>query len=442
MAYQTTTTTSYGQRVGNSFKGILTGIVLFIGGTVLLWWNEGRAVKTDKMLNEAEEVTVEMEDISKVNPEFDGKLVWATGMTETTDSLADSKFPVGAVAVKLERSVEYYQYEEHKQEETKDKLGGGQETVTTYTYEKEWVSRPINSDGFADPDYQKANFTLVQFDDEEHYAENVKFGAYRLNESQIHSFSGDESIALNFDDEIMKGWNEEVARVLNKPVNPTVTTTDSLGGKFEYVHQQDNILYFGKTPSSPQIGDVRITFTMITPKKVSILAQVKGDTFAPYKTKNGMFSTIRMGERTKEEMYQEEHDNNTFLTWILRLVGVLCVIGGLKGIFGILETLAKVVPFIANIVGFGVGLICTIVGVVWSLIVIAIAWIFYRPLLGITILVVAGGLIWYFSTKGKKKKAEQAAAEASAALNAAPVPGADSTAAPQPQAPVDDFPKV
>ncbi|MBQ3781096.1 MAG: hypothetical protein II801_04835, partial [Bacteroidaceae bacterium] len=83
MAYQTTTTTSYGQRVGNSFKGILTGIVLFIGGTVLLWWNEGRAVKTDKMLNEAEEVTVEMSDISKVDATFDGKLVWATGMTAT-----------------------------------------------------------------------------------------------------------------------------------------------------------------------------------------------------------------------------------------------------------------------------------------------------------------------------------------------------------------------
>lgn len=422
MAYQTTTTTSYGQRVGNSFKGILTGIVLFIGGTVLLWWNEGRAVKTDKMLNEAEEVTVEMTDINKVDAAFDGKLVWATGMTATEDSLTDTQFPVGSIAVKLERSVEYYQYEEHKKEETKDKLGGGQETVTTYTYEKEWVSRPINSGEFADPQYQNANFTLVKYDDEVHYAQNVSFGAYRLNESQIQSFSGSENVELNFDDEVMKTWNDEVARVLNLPVNPTVTTSDSLGSKFEYVHTASNVLYFGKSPNSPQIGDVRITFTKVMPQKISILAAVKGDTFTQYKTDHGMFSTIRMGEYSAAEMYQQEHDNNTMLTWILRLVGVLCVIGGLKGIFGILETLAKVVPFIANIVGFGVGLICTIVGLVWSLIVIALAWIFYRPLLGIAILVIAGGIIWYFSTKGKKKKAEAAAAEAAAAAQAAPTP--------------------
>jgi hypothetical protein len=237
MAYQTTTTTSYGQRVGNSFKGILTGIVLFIGGTVLLWWNEGRAVKTDKMLNEAEEVTVEMSDISKVDAAFDGKLVWATGMTATSDSLADTKFPVGGVAVQLERKVEYYQWEEHEKEEKKDKLGGGQETVTTYTYEKAWVSKPINSSNFADPQYQSSNFTLAQFDDEVHYAQNVSFGAYRLNESQIHSFSGSEGINLDLDDETLRGWNDEVARVLRSTLgsNTSKSVGNSGSGSLTYL---------------------------------------------------------------------------------------------------------------------------------------------------------------------------------------------------------------
>ena len=69
MAYQETTTRSYGQRVGSSFKGIGGGFILFCIGTALLWWNEGRAVKTDKMLNEAEKVAVEMESVNKINPE-------------------------------------------------------------------------------------------------------------------------------------------------------------------------------------------------------------------------------------------------------------------------------------------------------------------------------------------------------------------------------------
>ena len=79
------------------------------------------------------------------------------------------------------------------------------------------------------------------------------------------------------------------------------------------------------------------------------------------------------------------------------------MIGGLKGVFGFIEAILKVVPFLANIVGWGVGLVCTIVGIVWSLIVIAIAWLFYRPVLGITLLVIAGVLVWIFAFGGKNK---------------------------------------
>ena len=78
MAYTTRTTRSYGSRVKDSFSGMLTGLVLFVGATVLLWWNEGRAVKTDKMLNEAEGVCVDVEDVSKIDPELDGQMIHAT----------------------------------------------------------------------------------------------------------------------------------------------------------------------------------------------------------------------------------------------------------------------------------------------------------------------------------------------------------------------------
>ena len=127
------------------------------------------------------------------------------------------------------------------------------------------------------------------------------------------------------------------------------------------------------------------------------------------KAKNGYtFQTLVMGEKDAAEIYESEHDMNNIMLWVLRIVGIMMVIGGLKGIFGFLETLLKVLPFIANILGWGVGVICTVVGVVWSLIVIAIAWLFYRPLLGITLLVVAGLLIWIFAFKGKDKLKELA----------------------------------
>jgi len=178
----------------------------------------------------------------------------------------------------------------------------------------------------------------------------------------------------------------------------------------EYVHQAGNVLYFGRVPGSPEVGDVRVTFEKVVPAKVTVMAEVDGDTFKPYKAKNGKrYQTLRMGKKSGDEIVEADKDANSFLTWILRLVGCLMVIGGLKGIFGFVETILKVVPFIAGIFGWGVGIVCSVIGVVWSLIIIALAWLFYRPLLGITLLVIAGFLVWVFAFKGKDKLKELAA---------------------------------
>ena len=75
MAYQETRTVGYGSRVGSSFRGIGAGIMLFLAGTALLWWNEGRAVKTEKMLEEAAGAYVEMENPNKKDASLDGELV-------------------------------------------------------------------------------------------------------------------------------------------------------------------------------------------------------------------------------------------------------------------------------------------------------------------------------------------------------------------------------
>ena len=49
--------------------------------------------------------------------------------------------PKGAAG--LNRKVEMYQWVEDSKSETQKTLGGGEETVTTYTYKKEW--RPAGS---------------------------------------------------------------------------------------------------------------------------------------------------------------------------------------------------------------------------------------------------------------------------------------------------------
>lgn len=407
MAYTETTYTGYGTRVKNSFKAIGTGFVLFLGGTALLWWNEGRAVKTDDMLNEAEAATVVMETPSKVDASLDGELVCGTALATTEDSLIDQQFGFGAKAIAIKRTVRYYQVQEKSKQEKRDKIGGGEETVTTYTYNRGWVTTPINSEGFHDPGYRKINFVLTTVPQEDVWAQNVTFGAYTLPESLIRSISSTEPLKPVIAQNRLESMNEDARHVAlrnysSSKLGNVAKSHNAEAGQF--IHVTDNELYIGMTPSSPAVGDVKVTFEKVVPAKVTLIAKVNGNTFEPYKAKNGYtFQTLVMGEKDAAEIYEAEHDTNTIMLWVLRIVGILMVIGGLKGIFGFLETLLKVVPFIANILGWGVGVICTIVGVVWSLIVIAIAWLFYRPLLGIALLVVAGLLIWIFAFKGKEK---------------------------------------
>lgn len=424
MAYQEVTTTGYGTRVGNSFKAIGSGILLFCIGTALLWWNEGRAVKTEKMLDEAGSAYVEMENPNKKDASLEGELICGTALATTEDSLIDKDFGVGAKAIALTRKVEYYQWVEHAQEKKEDKLGGKEVTTTTYTYTKEWTSHPVESAQFKDPAYQNKNMVLTTVEEAEQYAENVSWGAYKLNESLIHSIRSNEGLDLAIAEDLLKQLDKSAQtayerfygvlsdsakaaldslQAINDSINKAMAAAENKKD-LEYVHQAGNILYYGRVPGSPEVGDVRVTFEKVVPAKVTVMAVVDGDSFKPFKAKNGKrFQTLVMGKKSGDEIIEAQKEANNMFLWILRIVGILMVIGGLKGIFGFLETILKVVPFIAGIFGWGVGIVCTVIGVVWSLIVIAIAWLFYRPLLGISLLVIAGFLVWVFAFKGKDK---------------------------------------
>jgi hypothetical protein len=460
MAYQEVTTTGYGTRVGNSFKAIGSGFLMFVLGTALLWWNEGRAVKTEKMLDEAGNNYVEMENPNKKDASLEGELICGTAMATTEDSLTDAQFGIGAKAISIRRNVEYYQWVEHSQTKREDKLGGKEVTTTTYTYTKEWVSSPIQSSNFHDPAYQNKNSVLTTLDDSEQWAENVKWGAYTLPEGLFHRISSREGIDLAISEDLLKQFDKsaqaayerahglvntainKISQAVSQPAQQPAqvaipdsikallpdsvrakldsiqAVTDSLNKQManaenkkdlQYVHQASNVLYFGRVPGSPEVGDVRVTFEKVVPAKVTVMAVVEGDSFKPYKAKNGKrFQTLVMGKKSGDEIIEGEKEANNMILWALRILGIMIIIGGLKGIFGFLETILKVVPFIAGIFGWGVGIVCTVIGIVWSLIVIALAWLFYRPVLAICLLAIAGFLIWVFAFKGKDKLKELA----------------------------------
>lgn len=402
MAYQETFTTSYGSRLTGGFKGILIGFLMFIVGTVLLWWNEGRTVKTSDANKEAYEVTTQVSDLSTINNTLNGKMIYSSGLATTKDSLIDHEFNIGANAIKLIRTVEYYQWEEHKHSESKDKFGGSQETTITYTYERKWVSSVQNSAEFKDPAYKNKNFTLSTIESKTFLAPNVTIGAYKIPDFLSSQISGAEDIYVQLSKEKIQAFNTAVKSILQSKTNILERPYQPNG---EYVHIAGNQVYLGANPKEPAIGDVCITFQKVMPTDVSIWAKVINNTFEEYVSDNGYkVSSIRMGVQSLDKTFQDEQDSNTMTAWFLRLIGTILVIYGLKHIFNILVIILKIIPFLSSIANLGTNIVCGLVGTVWSLIVIAIAWIFYRPILAILLLAVAGTLIFFLVKRAREKK--------------------------------------
>jgi hypothetical protein len=376
-------------------KGILFGFLMLIAGTVLLWWNEGRAVKTAKSIKNAVEQTTPVADLSTYNQSLNGQMICASGDAKTGDYVSDPFFGIGETAIRIEREVEFFQWVEFAQSKTEDKVGGKQETTTTYTYSKAWTTSPVNSSEFKDAEYQNKNFVVMgNMQSADFQAKNVTVGAYILPEGMISSISGSEPIAVNLPADKIADLNKTVAKSLSK--------SDSLN----FVTVTNNQIYLGENPNNPAIGDVRITFTKVMPATVTIWARVVNNTFEYYvDAKHGKsVGGLYMGARSLDSLQEQAESSNNFMTWLLRIIGFLLVFFGLKGLFDIIVTLLKVLPFLANIANVGISIVCGVVGFAWSLIIIAIAWLFYRPILAGILIAVVVGLFIFLSKRSKEAK--------------------------------------
>ena len=377
-SYTEVTSTSWFSRLGDSFKGIGTGFLLIIAATALLWWNEGRTVRTGDAIVEAQLATEPMPAITKVDSAFEGKMVYATGRAVTKDELTDPVFGVKVNAIKLRRKVEYYQWVEHRRSEKRQKLGGGEETVTTYTYSREWVNHPVDSQSFKQM-VGHENKTRIQTEAADWLAPNVTFGAYRFPAFLARSIGGEKPLDISLTDT----QRAELQKAFFAP-NASLDASQVVGQQgASMIHTQTNTIYVGREPGAPSIGDVRVTFFETPAAEVSILAKVNGDTFVPFRASNGnTFSRLSMGIQDMNSMFDAAKSGNATMAWILRGLGLVLCVTGFGMVFAPLKVLADVIPLLGSIVGAGTGLVAGLLGTAWSMVIIAIAWIRFRPVLG------------------------------------------------------------
>jgi hypothetical protein len=377
--FREVTSQSWFSRIGNSIKGILVGLIFFIAAFPLLFWNEGRSVKRVKALEEGISAVVSVSS-EKVDPGNEGKLVHLSGKAVTDETLTDSQFGISANALKLRRVAEMYQWKEETRSETRNKTGGGTETVTTYTYDKTWSEGVIDSSSFKQSAGHE-NPGSMPFQSEELQSSRITLGAFTLSSSLAEMISGYRAL----------------------PVNDMATLPETARNSFKLV---SGVLYASENPTMPKIGDVRVSFMVVDPCEVSVVSRQVRETFEPYTTSNGgTIELLEKGVMSAQLMFAAAQKRNILLTWLLRAAGFFLMFIGLGMIFKPLSVLADVLPIAGRIVGAGTGLIAFLVSLALSAGTIAVAWLFYRPALGITLLVIAAGAIVLAVKKIGGKKA-------------------------------------
>lgn len=384
-SYSESSTQSWGSRLMDSIKGVATGFILFLISFAVLWWNEGRSVHTYKSLKEGKGATIEAKADS-IDPAHENQLIHVTGRADTDETLTDEVFQVTArKALSLKRSVEMYQWKESCKSESEKNLGGSKTTRTTCTYEKGWAgaidsSRFKKPEGHRNPAMVYASGSVV--------AQHAKLGAYKLPADLASRVGNTKSL---------DGQDDVLRRVKATTGRPASVTS---GG-----------IYVGSNSASPAVGDYRIRFEAAEASDASVIAVQRDGSFAAYTAKAGdQIYMISSGIRTAQEMYKAAEEANATLTWILRFVGWLVMAIGLYMLFAPFATLLDVLPFLGSFMSFGISVVAGITSFALSLITIAIAWMFYRPLLSLILIGVVVGVVFFLKQRAAQKKAATASA--------------------------------
>lgn len=351
---------SWLSRLLRSIVGVFFGGLLVLASLGVLFWNEGRAVRAASSLKTgaAEVASVPPDHVNAAN---EGRLVHTTGQAFTVELLTDVDFGLAVHAIRFIRKVEMYEWKEESHSQTRNKLGGGTETVTTHTYTNAWSPTLIDSTRFHDAAGHQ-NPTTMPIAGRSQTAEAVTLGAFTLAPDLVAKLDQTEEVAVD-----------------GSPGHPVPAGLSVDQGGY----------YRGANPAAPAVGDERITFEAVHPATVSVVARQVGHSLEPDRTTAVPILMVTYGTVSADDMFKTAESQNVTLAWILRGAGFVAMLIGFALVFRPLVTAADVVPIVGSLLGAGTFLVALFMALSLSILTIGVAWIVYRPVVGFLLLAAA-----------------------------------------------------
>jgi hypothetical protein len=321
------------------------------------------------------------------NPLNEGALVHLSGDVKAIGEPKDEVFGISAPALRIERAVEMYQWVEVKSAETDKKVGGATETTTTYTYEQRWEKGVNNSAAFKQPTgHTNPAFPL---DSKTFAATKGTLGGFALTQDQLGKFGSDEPL----------------------PVPPVHLAAAQAQFPGKSVTIDSGNIHVGM-PTTPMVGDLRISFRQSLPGMYSVVARQVGSGLTDYQTDNGRnLFLVQNSQVPAQAMFATAQQTNKIITWILRGLGSLALFIGFSLILSLMGVLGDIVPFLGRLARFGTTALAFAAAAIVGSLTIAISWFAFRPLLSLGLLVgaalVAGAALFF---RRKSTTASQPAA--------------------------------
>ncbi len=376
---QEVTTTSWGKRIASAFLGMMLGLGLIIGSFWLVFWNEGNGLRTAQSLQQTAQILITVPN-SPIDPQNNLKVVHFSGLATTDDQVSDALLGLSEKAIKLERTVEMYQWTENVETKTEKNLGGSETETKTYTYKPVWSQEIIHSSEFKDSTGHQ-NPVIMPVKSEVNYAQKVTVGDFILPQPLVQSMEGATPVELS-----------------------KIDTTALKDRMQKPIQNYGNELYVGTNAQTPAVGDLRIRVTEVLPQTVSIIAQQTENTLQSYMAPGGMpVSLLYMGQKSSAEMINQAQSENQLMTWLFRLLSLVMMIIGLSLLLKPISVMADIIPIIGSITEFGTSLIAFLLGLALWVIATAIAWFVVRPLWSIALIIIMLGIGYALVQRRRRK---------------------------------------
>jgi hypothetical protein len=223
------------------------GALLFIATLGIFYGNEVRAVDAHRAFDTGAASVLHVVP-ERLDGENEGRVVHVSGLVSTDETLRDEVFGVSARALRLERHVEMYVWDETKRSEN------GRVEVD---YTKRWSAKVVDSAAFKDAEGHR-NPSLFPYEERSIAALAAHLGAFSLPNEGLRQLNGFE---------------------------PWVPTTEMLASAPAEIRSKARVyagaVFLGLNPDTPQVGDVRITFQIVKPTVASVVAAQKAQALAP-----------------------------------------------------------------------------------------------------------------------------------------------------------------